>query len=125
MHNVLKVTDRLLAFDVVLPVQFFAPPRQLLGKVGEYRLLIAVLEDAVASFQKYQGAKSRRERRLFKEAERWIMVKDNPKARHGDDEVPTFSFDYVCEVLGIAPNHLRQGLRRWRDAQLASAGAGG
>jgi len=123
MNNSVKVTEPLFAFDVILPVQFFPPRHQLLGKVGEYRLLIAILEDALACFQRYSGGKSRREHRLFKEAEGWIMLADN-RPRRGDDTAPAFSFEYVCEVLGIAPDHLRRRLRRWRDSQQATAKPG-
>ncbi len=124
MNNAVKVTEPLFAFDVILPVQFFSPRHQLLGKVGEYRLLIAILEDALACFQRYAGGKSRRERRLFKEAEGWIMLADNRHARPGDDTAPAFSFEYVCDVLGIAPDPLRQRLRRWREAQPTTAKPG-
>ncbi len=124
MNNAVKVTEPLFAFDVILPVQFFQPRHQLLGKVGEYRLLIAILEDALACFQRYAGGKSRRDRRLFKEAEGWIMPVDNRDTCPGDDSAPAFSFEYVCEVLGIAPDPLRRRLRCWREAQQGTANSG-
>ena len=49
------------------------------------------------------------QRRLFVEAEGWLMD------RRGDG---AFAFETVCETLGIDPRYLREGLRRWRVQQL-------
>ena len=120
MLDVAKITDHLITCDIVLPSQFFATPRQqTLGKAGEYRLLVAVLENGVECFQKHVRAKSHRERRLFEEAEQWILHEEGG-ARRRDDDQPAFSFEYVCGVLGIDPDCLRRALQRWRDAQLAT-----
>jgi len=99
--------------DVLLPVQFFATMRRRLpNKTGEYRLLVAVLEDAVHCFQQHASATGRRGRRLFGEVERWFMDESAAPASNGN--APRFSFEYICSVLGLDPAWLRQGLRRWR-----------
>lgn len=68
----------------------------------EKRLMLALLEDAVKSFQAAaMGAES-------STAEQWIL--------HDDAEWP-FSFDNVCEFLDIDPHYLRRGLLRWKNAK--------
>jgi hypothetical protein len=73
------------------------------------RLMLAVLEDAMRCYQTYTNSRSRAQRRMFAEAEAWLMDR---KA-----EGP-FAFETVCETLGINPSCLRDGLRRWRFQQL-------
>ena len=56
-----------------------APPPQVADRIRrqpEYRLLWAVLQDGVGAYMKYAGATDRRRKRLFAEAERWIMEED-------------------------------------------------
>lgn len=72
------------------------------------RLMLAVLEDALNCLDKHANAKHGDCLRSYREAEQWFC-------RNGDDSI--FSFSTVCETLGIEPNYLRSGLRRWRDAQ--------
>lgn len=49
---------------------------------------------------------------MFCEAEEWILEED------GDWP---FSFENVCEVLGLNPRYVRQGLIRWRNKKLAKS----
>ncbi len=73
------------------------------------RLMQAVLEDAMRCYQTCASSRSRAQRRLFVDAEAWLMDRkaDGP-----------FAFETVCEALGIDPSCLREGLRRWRLQQL-------
>jgi len=104
--------------DVVLPVQFFATMRRRLpNKTGEYRLLVAVLEEAIQCFQQHASATGRRGRRLFAEVETWIM--DESIASRTNRNAPRLSFEYICGVLGLDPGWLRQGLQRWRAAHVS------
>ena len=75
---------------------------------GERRLALAVLTEAVQCFQKHAIARDPRGRRLFREAEQWLMS--------GAHE-PEFSFEGICEALRLDPNYLRNGLQRWRERQ--------
>jgi hypothetical protein len=95
--------------------------RQVPTKNGEHRLLMAVLEDAIHCYQKHLLARNRNDRQLFEDAERWIMGWDVAHSSHTTDDTPTFSFENVCEVLGLDAGYLRSGLRRWRAAQLTAA----
>ena len=73
------------------------------------RLMLAVLEDAMRCYQTYASSRNRAHRRLFVDAERWLMDR-----KAGG----VFAFETVCETLGIEPSCLRAGLRRWRLQQL-------
>jgi hypothetical protein len=67
----------------------------------ETKLMLAVLEDAIACFQKYAFTRDRKGKVLFQEAEYWVQDTNS--------DWP-FSFANVCETLGFDPDHLRQGL---------------
>jgi hypothetical protein len=78
----------------------------------ECRLLWAVLEDGVGEYMRYVNATSRRGKRLFREAEEWIMQ---------DDPSWLCSLVSICHILRLDPDYLRLGLRRWREARTAPA----
>lgn len=78
------------------------------NKQPEYRLLWAVLQRGVEEYMKNVFATSRRDQRLCHEAEAWIAH---------DDETWLCSFVNICHVLGLDPDALRAGLKRWRAAQ--------
>lgn len=94
--------------DTLLPEQFFS----ILGRKplqGEKRLLLAMLEDAVHCFQTYLLARKPHERRLFQEAQEWI---ESPDTRW------FFSFENICDILGIHPGRMREALQEWREKQI-------
>ena len=74
----------------------------------ERRLVLAILEEAVRSYQHYAFATNRRGRRLFGETCEWFDSHDNSWI---------FSFENICYALDLDPEHLRQGLARWREDQ--------
>ncbi len=122
------IRDRLLVPDILLPMQYVAAfCQQGVTKSGEHRLLYAVLEDAVLCFQKYAAPKSSRERRLFREAEQWLMREDDTRPDPVADEAQAqvncayFTCEQVCDVLGINAEYVRAGLRRWREQLLRKA----
>jgi hypothetical protein len=79
----------------------------------EKKLMAAVLEDAVLCFQKHLRAKDKKGKSLFLDAEEWILTNDPDWL---------FSFDNVCETLGLHPDYLRQGLLRWKETKLGENG---
>lgn len=96
-------SDVYLQSDVLLSDQY----REIFRRHAldpEKRLMLAILEDAVKSFQ---GAVERPSGNS-RTAETWIL-RDDP-------EWP-FSFDNVCEFLDIDPYYLRDGLIRWKNAK--------
>jgi len=95
--------------DTLAPAQYFETVRTRASLEPEKRLMLAVLEDAVLCFQKGSSAGDRRRKALFPDAEEWIMEENR--------DWP-FSFENICEVFGINPAYLRQGLLRWKRKKL-------
>ncbi len=71
-------------------------------------LMRAVLEDGIACYQVYFFKPSRTNEKLSLEAEEWI--------NSNDDGV--FSFNNICETLGLNAGRLRRGLERWKAKQI-------
>jgi hypothetical protein len=71
------------------------------------RLMLAVLADAIGCLQAHFSKPSRSSETRFHEAEEWIT---------SDNDGP-FSFDTVCEGLGLDANGLRKRLLRWKQEQ--------
>jgi hypothetical protein len=90
----------------VLPEQFYSPAASAVSGRGEVALMRAVLEDAIDCFQKLLGKTDRRSQRLVREAEEWIF---------SEDLRWPFSFLNICNVLGIDPDYVRRGLKRWQQ----------
>jgi len=97
--------------DTLLPDQYLDTFRRKLYLEPEKKLMLAILEDAIACFQKYAFARESKGKALFNEADEWIQQ----GAAGG-----IFSFDSVCEVLGLNPSYLRQGLAAWKKNALAA-----
>lgn len=97
--------------ETVLPSQFYGRMPVDASLQPEKRLMLAVLEDAVGTYQKYAFSRERNGERLFAEAEEWIESVEN--------EWP-YSFANICDALGLEHEFLRSGLRRWRDRHVAA-----
>ena len=109
-----SVEEKVFGFfqpDVLLPDQYLATTRSKTYRKPEKRLMLAVLEDAVWCFQSGLLANNKRKRGLFSEAEEWIMEED------GDW---LFSFDHICELLGLNPKYIRKQLVGCKEAALSS-----
>lgn len=96
--------------DVLLPSQFFASMRKRVPQEPEYRLIVAVLEDAIDCYQKHLFAREPKARQLFEDASDWIA---------SDDRQWPYSFISICEILNLNPSYVRQGLEGWREGQLS------
>lgn len=99
-----------LEADLIVPSQFFDRIKPEHSSQPEKRLMLAVMEDAIATFQKSVAGETRRQRRLLKETEEWFNSRDTEWA---------FSFENICSALEIEPEYLRGGLRRWKSILLA------
>jgi len=95
--------------DSLLPVQYFENFRRKVQTEPEKRLMLAVLEDALACFQRHFSSRGGRGLRLFRETEEWIF--------RGDNGQP-FSFANICEVVGFDTEYVRQGLLKWRAKKI-------
>ncbi len=94
--------------DTVSPAQYLETVcRRKTHLEAEQELMLAVLEDAVTCFQGYFAARDKKKARLFCEAEDWILQQEKSDW--------LFSFDNVCETLGLNPGYIREGLLRWQQ----------
>jgi hypothetical protein len=107
--NVEEKVASLFQPDTLLPGQYLDTYRRKTHLDAETRLMLAVLEDAVACFQKYVLARDGKGREMFRQAEEWIVA---------EESAWLFSFDNISEALGLNPAYLRQGLMRWKKAIL-------
>lgn len=80
----------------------------------ERHLMLAVLEDAVVCFQKNLYSRTAKKRTEFEEAEAWIL---------NQDDKALFSFESVCNILGIEPGYLRRGLMQWKKEKVKTRAA--
>ncbi len=94
--------------DTTLALQYFDVFRGNSCLEGEKKMMLAVLEDAVASFQKHYFASDKKGKELFREGEEWIIEKNDEKM---------FLFTSICELLEISPDYLRRGLLQWKEKQ--------
>lgn len=74
----------------------------------ERALLSALLFDGIQSYMSYACAQSEEHRERYVEAYNWVH-------RQGTDYV--FSFEAVCEALGVNPEYLRLGLANASNSQ--------
>jgi hypothetical protein len=72
----------------------------------EHRLLLAVLEEAIWTYQRYAFANDRRGMALLSQVEEWFASEDSEWM---------FSFVAICDALGLETTYLRAGLSRLRD----------
>jgi hypothetical protein len=73
----------------------------------EKRLMLAVLEGAVRDFKTYAMASTGRGKQIFIDADRWLDARP----------MGPFAFENICHAVGLDPDFIRDGLRRWRAAQ--------
>jgi hypothetical protein len=96
---------------IVLPTQY--PGRRHTHDVAIRKLMTAVLEDAVHCYRKYWSARDGHGRRMFRDAERWLLLEE-PDA--------PFGFETVCEAVDVSPQWVRRQLALWRAQRMARAG---
>jgi hypothetical protein len=96
-----RETNSLFDPEVVLPDQMFPGSKLPAFVQNEGRLMLAILQDAVDCYQRHALARNPRHREEFEEAKAWITSSDS-------DWV--FSFENICNVLGIDPDYVRSGL---------------
>jgi hypothetical protein len=100
--------------DTVLSAQYFENIRRKTLLEAEKKLMLAILEDAVNCFQDNLSAQNGKGKKLFEEAEQWIVDR-------ASDWI--FSFEHICEALGFNPEYVRQGLLQWRERHRSRRGA--
>jgi len=100
--------------DTVSPAQFFTRPLDESSLVPEKRLMLAVLEDAIASFQ----------RNVFRGGNVPLLPSEEEAAvdswLDSGDMDWAFSFESICQALDMEPDYLRRGLETWRDRAMSA-----
>ena len=99
-----------LEADLIVPSQYFDRVKAERSSQPEKRLMLAVMEDAISTFQKSVRGATRRQRRLLRETEEWISASDNNWP---------FSFENICSALDIEADYLRSGIKHWKGDLLA------
>jgi hypothetical protein len=94
--------------ETILPSQYHAVSGIDASLQPEKRLMLAVLEDAVGTFQKHVNARERTGERLFNEVADWFA---------SDDQDWPYSFVNIGHALGLDVEYFRRGLASWRDRQ--------
>lgn len=97
---------RLFEPDLITPDQHRDRVRAERTDQPEIRLMLAVMEDAVATYQRYAIEPTRRNQKLFEDAEEWI---------NSTDTSWPYSFENVCSALRFEPETVRRGLKAWRE----------
>ena len=91
--------------DLILPYQY-CDVSSGYGLSGEQRLMLALLTDALNVYQKGALSRLTRLRRLYVDAERWILA--------DRADCNALSFTTVCDSLGINPELLRRRIIDWK-----------
>jgi len=104
--------QELLCYVSVLLEQVCDPLVRLANRQPEAELMRAVLEDALLCFHKGLVRQGRRVQRLAREAKEWLF---------SDDVCWPFSFVSICMVLGLDPEYIRRGLKRWNQGRPPTA----
>jgi len=90
--------------DPALPAELYRRLRAQTSGLGELRLALAVLEEAIHCIERNRGAREFLPRLFSWEAEQWLESPDC-------DQV--FSFEIVCRTLGLDPAEIRRQVGAW------------
>jgi hypothetical protein len=96
--------------DILIQSQYQATHQRRFHQEPEKVLMLALLEDAIVCFQDNFGSDCKRKKALFDDAEKWIL---------DDDAAYIFSFENICDVLGLDASYLRAGMVHWKQEALA------
>jgi len=96
--------------DELAPYQYFETFVRKLPLSPENSLQLALLEDAIRTFQEKLFADDTKSKILVRETEEWIWSTDSDGF---------FSFENVCEALNISASYLRRYLLLWKNHAIA------
>ena len=94
----------LLDVETVLPDQYRRPAGCGARESSVHRLMLAVLENAIAVYLKASDPHRHVGLRERREVTHWFRSRDRRWL---------FSFERICEALDFDPDGLRRGLRSW------------
>jgi hypothetical protein len=103
--------EKSLDAGILMPAQFADLIRRNNAIEGEMKLLMAVLEDAIRCYLRNVETDERQHRREFIEVANWFRGKE------GRGPAGIFSFESLCDALGLDPHRLlaRLGIMTIRD----------
>lgn len=90
---------------IILPAQYFDKSRRHKLLEGEYRLLLAVLEQALHLYLASMCRHTVRQRLLFEELRKWFYASGSATRNE------LFAFESICGLLDIDADALRARLR--------------
>ena len=96
--------------DELASYQYFETFVRKLPLSPEKSLQLALLEDAILTFQEKLFAGDTKTKILVRETEEWIWSTDSDGF---------FSFENVCEALNISASYLRRYLLLWKNHAIA------
>ena len=96
--------------DTLLPAQYLDTVSRKINLDPEKKLMLAILEDSITCYQKNIFARDGKGKNQFSEVEDWILHEE------GDW---VFTFESICESLGLNPKYVREGLIRWKENNVA------
>jgi len=102
----MSVLDEILSEHIILPSQFYDGRGYRIETTEPIRrLMLAMLRDALACIATRPGTRGFATRKAAREALAWMEDTN-------DREI--FSFNSVCDSLGINPDALRKSLDEWQ-----------
>ena len=101
--------------DTLVPAQYFDRIGADLAYQPEKRLMLAVLEEAIATFQRHVSSSTPRSMRLVQDVEEWAEATEN--------DWP-YSFENICAALDIESEYLRKGMAHWKAGERRRTGVG-
>jgi hypothetical protein len=96
--------------DTLLADNFFNDRRGKTLFLPEHRLMLAILEDAVACFQNFWAAEHGERKRVFNDVQKWFFAASTGWI---------FDFEIICSIVGFDPNYFRSGLLDWMKNELS------
>ena len=104
------VVEELCMPDTLSPAQFQELWSGVPERSAEFKLALAVLEQALDDFEKHRQACSNEAQRLYRHAHTWIL---------SNDRRWPYSFVNVCEMLNVCAERIRTHVLAAPDGDIA------
>jgi len=108
------ITDDLCTPDTISPAQFQEMWCGTPERSAEFKLALAVLEQAVEDLQRHRGNSTPEPQRLYVQARRWVA---------SNDRRWPYSFANVCDMLNLSCGRMRTRLLAEHPTALDVVGA--
>lgn len=108
-----RISDPIISMleaDTLSSYQYFDRWRGAGHLEPERRLMLAVLQEAVDSYQENIFGRGRKQEELFNDAEKRFFE---------DNHEWPFSFINICETCDLDPDYFRGGLVRWKERAIS------